>query len=203
MGGALARCASHPPARGGCPVLGRCRACRSAGAGRFAPHHHEAAGRFLPPSANPTDHLMLESCCFASRLPAQALSCGRVFKEDAGTFALDEIIMPECHPRITLDPTSHASSNIILTLKDIQKQCVAHGHELAEGEEYCLPSPVTLHLGAPSTAGSVHFRGTLRYRPAPGACDPDQFNRPATAAAAQVMPTQTPERTPPMTRSLF
>ncbi|KAJ4457268.1 putative phospholipase D [Paratrimastix pyriformis] len=113
---------------------------------------------------------------------------GRVFKEDEGAFALDEIITPECHPRLTLDPTSHAASNIILTLNDIQRDgpmgIVAHGHELTEGEEYCLPTPVTVHLGAPSTAGGVRFRGTLRYRPAPGACDPDQFNRrPATAAS--------------------
>ncbi|KAJ4455550.1 putative Light-harvesting LHII; alpha subunit B / Histone protein [Paratrimastix pyriformis] len=94
--------------------------------------------------------------CFVAGFPDQAQTCGRLFKEDTGIFALDEMIT------------------------------VAHGHELTEGQEYCLPAPVTVHLGAPSTAGSVHFRGTLRFRPAPGACDPDQFNRrPATAATAQ------------------
>ncbi|KAJ4457273.1 hypothetical protein PAPYR_7278 [Paratrimastix pyriformis] len=137
--------------------------------------------------------LLLLCCwisCFVAGSPDQAQACGRVFKEDTGTFALDEIITSGCHPRFTLAAT--ATPNILVSVNDIQCDgpmgIVAHGHELTEGEEYCMPTPVTMHLGAPSAADSVHFRGTLRYRPAPGACDPDQFNRPATAATAQLLP---------------
>ncbi|KAJ4462254.1 putative zymogen granule membrane glycoprotein [Paratrimastix pyriformis] len=59
---------------------------------------------------------------------------------------------------------------------------LAQGHELEVGEEYCLPTPVTLHLGASDSVvasaepAGVHFRGTLRYRGSAAACDPDQFN---------------------------
>ncbi|KAJ4457266.1 putative phospholipase D [Paratrimastix pyriformis] len=115
----------------------------------------------------------------------QAQPCGRVF-EDSGTYALDEMITPDCHPRLTLAVTS--VSNILVTLVDIQSDgpagIITRGSELAEGAEYCMPSGSILQLGAPSTAGNVHFRGTLRYRPTPDSCG----QIPATPTTAPQVP---------------